>query len=774
MIYLTEGTNSSYYAGISLLVIAIGILLPLTVKEVLVFSIITFVIYLAACYFNQNTLIDTKIFFNNLYFLSLSSIISVTAVHFGAIRRFNEFCLNIELDRQNRELARLNREKSQFFANVSHELRTPLTLILSPIQDLLQRPSVSIEVKDTLTMVKDNTLRLLKLVNDLLDIVRLEEGKTQLNKTPIELNKLVSGLADSVSHLAHSKDITLSRQLSDKPLVIIADQQALEKIFLNLLVNAIKFTRPNGDITVSSYLDNTHTKAFVEIKDTGIGISTTDLPYIFDRFSQADGSSTRAHQGTGLGLAIVKELTEKLGGHVEASSRLGAGTTMRVIFLPCEEKILISKINNAAEVKPTPLLNIIDKTTHKSQIKTSELAEVINPGFAYSNRQPEQGNTNKPLLLIVDDEPDMQRYLISILEEDYQLLCASTGKQGLDLFTQHQPDLILLDLMLPEIDGLEVCRIIKQNTKQHTKIILLTARADESAKIEALKRGADDFLTKPFSSLEVKTRLNNLYQTTQLQRDLKHRHIELQKTLDELNSTQSQLIQSEKINALGNLSAGLLHEINNPLNYTLTALQIALNDPIIQKDEELLDICEDMKEGMERISSIVGDLRAFAHPSDNEKHTPFSFTAAVDKAIRFTTMEHDNITITLFGCEEAWVIGSETHITQVLINLLSNATNAIQKSQRSDNGVINIKCHKEKTTLHVDVRDNGIGVTPDIISKIFDPFFTTQDVGSGMGLGLSICQTIIKNHGGELSIKSSPNEGSIVSFDLGLVKTKST
>ncbi len=758
MIFLTDGYNSTYYAGLNLAIIAIGILLPTSVIEAIVFSSTTIFLYILACYYHPDS-IDFNTLYNNLYFLTLTSIIGITSVFFNVRRRFTEFRLSFELDNRNKELTEIDQQKSLFFANVSHELRTPLTLILSPIQDLLLKPTVSNEIKNTLSIVANNAVRLLKLVNDLLDIVRLEEGKTPLYKTPAELNKTVGGLADSVSHLAHSKNIKLIKHLSEKSLVVTADQQALEKIFLNLLINAIKFTNANGCITVSSYLDSANAQAVVEIKDTGMGISATELPHIFERFRQANGASTRAHQGTGLGLAIVKELTEALGGQIKAMSSPGNGTTMRISFPLCQDPTLTT-----VDALLPPLSNNYLADPLAGAHKTTELNELAPNN---SINQFVQDDTDKPLLLLIDDEPDMQRYLISILQDDYRLLYASNGKQGLDLFSNHHPDLVLLDLMLPEIDGLEVCRIIKQY-KKHTKVILLTARADETTKIEALKRGADDFLTKPFSSLEINTRLNNLFHTSQLQRDLQQQNMELQKTLKALKHAQSQLIQSEKMNALGNLAAGLLHEINNPLNYTLTALQVAMNAPLILQDQELLEICEDMQEGMLRISTIVTDLRAFAYPSDMSMHTPFLFSAILEKALRFTTIEINELVIDQRGCKDIWVTGSETHITQVLINLISNAGNAISKAQREIPGTIIIDCRTEKKRLYIRVKDNGIGIEKEIISQIFDPFFTTQEVGDGMGLGLSISNTIVTNHGGKFVVDSKPNEGTTITFDLGL------
>ena len=769
MIYQTEGYESTYYAGLNLPIIAIGILLPSSNKESILFCSFSIAIYCVACLAHTPSVgIDEM--YNILYFMLLTSIISVTSVHFNVRRRFSEFRLSYELDSRNKELTEIDRLKSQFLANISHELRTPLTLILSPTQDMLQNHPLPEKTRQLLSTVQENGLRLLKLVNDLLEIVRLEEGKTKLQKNPVELSPLMDGLIESVNHLAQSKQITIQKQLSNDRMPVLGDLRALEKVFLNILINAIKFTEAGGHIKVSSNI-SAGNMGILEIRDTGIGISESELPYIFDRFHQADGSSTRKQQGTGLGLALARELTEKHGGEITAVSTEGAGTTIR-ISLPL--------ITEDTQLEPAPQIDAahkendaIEKLHRQAEYSSPIKAAALSSGHTEGHPSYELGTSahrpNAPTLLIVEDEPDMLRYLAAILSEDYRVYQASDGRQGLSIANRFLPDLILLDLMLPEIDGLGVCRAIKENDElKHSKVMLLTSRVDETAKLSALKLGADDFLTKPFSSLEVKTRLSNLYQTTQLQRDLNSRNIELKNTLNELRQTQSQLLQSEKLNALGKLSAGLLHEINNPLNYTLTALQIALNDPVITADEGLLEICQDVNDGMQRIKDIVTDLRAFAYPTEAQKESLFYFHEAMENALRFTSQEHKGITLVKRGCDETAIIGSQTHITQVLVNLIANASDAVHKADRGTAGAIEIDCHPEQGRLHVRIKDNGVGIARESLQYIFDPFYTTRDVGQGMGLGLSICHTIIKNHGGNLTADSEPGQWTAFEFDLPL------
>ncbi|MDH5181848.1 MAG: ATP-binding protein [Gammaproteobacteria bacterium] len=758
MIYLSEGANSSYYAGLTLVILAVGIILPLSFNEGLVFCGITIGLYLIACFSHSKTKMDFSSFYNNLYFLVLTSIISVTAIYFNAKRRFSEFTSSYNLGFQNKELTELDRIKSRFFANISHELRTPLTLILAPITDILNnKEELPSTLLKTLQVVAVNAQRLLSLVNDLLDVIKLEEGKFKLEKKPLNLTELLNGLLDSSAYLARQFGSTLVGNFSDKKLVVNGDQAAMEKIFLNLIVNAIKFTGRGGKVTVNGY--RTDEKVVIKVCDTGIGIDKEDLPFVFDRFHQVDSSATRKYQGTGLGLSLVKELTERQAGRVAIASEPQQGTIVTIEFPVSIEKpaqVLLQQPHTSA---PAAARTITDKDSDETTVSDTNI---------------EQGAAEKkvqPVILIVDDETDMRQYLVNMLAPDYQILQAVDGRQGLEMARNYLPDLVILDMMMPEMSGLDVCRLLKENSAtSQVKIVLLTARVDEASKLNALKNGADDFLTKPFSSLELKVRISNLLKTAALQQDLQTRNIDLKNTLMELKTTQSRLIQSEKFNALGTLSAGLLHEINNPLNYSMTALQLAMAEPAVKNDEFLNEAVQDIHEGMQRIKSIVTELHVFAYPDHGGGNKTFEFEDAVNSAIRFTSHEINNISVKLQLVPDTVVRGSDTHVVQVLVNLLLNAVNAINKTGGKREGCIEIKSGISEKRLSVSVRDNGCGMSKKVMEHIFEPFYTDSEVGMGMGLGLSVCHTLIKNYDGELVVKSSEGEWTEFTFDLPLAE----
>lgn len=762
MMYLSEGVLSRYHSALSLMILGSGILLPWTVAETLFVCFITLIFYFSSCILHGvylDPITDWDILMNNSYFILLSGIIAATSSYFNSHARINDFELRQELDSRNKELEEIDRLKSRFFANISHELRTPLTLILAPIEDLIQKSSKYDEkINNLLKTAHSNALRLLRLVNDLLDVIKLEEGKMRYQDEPVELGDFLAAMVDSMRHLAESNQIELTRRLSPTANIIIADSYLLERIFINLLGNAIKFTPSGGSIHVTEELKGN--EVIIKITDTGIGISKEDLPYIFDRFHQAGNSSTHRSQGTGLGLALVQELTEKMNGRISVSSELGTGTTMQIVFPVAtqEDSQQIPVVPEKQQDHQEQGIHILaDRGANVIKRSLPVVAEAVLPAG------------DGPLVMVVDDEPDMRNYLVSTMKKTYRLIQAQDGEQALKLASKYKPDLILLDLMLPKVDGLEVCRILKQNLEtKFIKIMLLTARIDEGAKINALKNGADDFLTKPFSKVEVQTRLRNLLRTAKLENTLRTHNKELENALSELKQTQAQLIHSEKINALGKLTAGLLHEINNPLNYALTALQMIKREPVFNEDEVLHEIFQDIDEGMNRIKSIICELQVFAHPSEANKQSSFSIKDAISSAFRFTANELRDIRLTQNLHQDTEVLGSRGSIVQIFINLFSNAAKAIAAvtDREQSKGEIIITTESRNNRLFIHVRDNGIGIKKESIQNIFDPFYTSRDVGEGMGLGLSICHTIVKNHGGQLTVDSEFGLWTEFSFDL--------
>ncbi len=761
MVYASEGAMSPYYAGLNLMIIVTCQLLPYTIIEALVYCAVVLVCYVIACLAHVGAQIETSVLYNNVYFIVLTAIICITGCHFYTLRRISDFRLRHELDLRNKQLTELDRLKSQFFANVSHELRTPLTLILSPVEALLNRRRPLPEgVRQALELVKQNGLRLLRLINDLLEIVRLEEGGLKLRRRLVRLDEFVRGMVESVRGLATHNNLTVDVVESNEPLVVMVDESRLEKVLLNLLTNAIKFTPSGGTIKISWW--RTDGTAKVEVIDSGIGIAVHELPHIFDRFRQAAGSGARQYQGLGLGLALAKELIEEHSGRLTATSQLGCGSSF-LLELPVVSAEEIAATQPSRETEPDDggVLPEMFRAANRAALTVDPASAELSTSGSGTTR-----------ILVVDDESDMRRFLVSTLSEEYTVMQAADGETGLALAADESPKLVLLDLMLPGINGLEVCRSLRADAHtRDVKILMLTARIDEQSKIAALECGVDDFLTKPFSTVEVKTRIKNLLAAAALQDDLRFRNQELSDTLARLRSTEAQLVQSEKMNALGSLAAGLLHEINNPLNYTLMAVQ-SVKMSADPDDKDLVETVVDIEDGMKRIRDIVSDLRAFAYPEQMDKQEPFEILEAVKTALRFTARELSGVEVESELVNGERVVGSRTHVTQVLVNLVTNAAHAVEPIREQRPPKIRIAAESQNGRLFVHVRDNGVGIDPKLLPRIFDPFFTTRDVGQGTGLGLSICHTIIQNHGGRIDVRSEQGNWTELTFDLPLYKSE--
>jgi signal transduction histidine kinase len=772
MIGITEGPESPYYAGLILILLAVNAIVHWSTGESLLAIGMLFLAYLIAC-IPWNVARDSGIFFNNIYFLLLTGIIVVTGNYLYNQLHFREFILRFELSQNrqeleetNQKLVEMDRIKSRFFANISHELRTPLTLLLAPLQTLIQerRSALEPEMRQLLPIMQSNGMRLLRLINDLLDLVRLESGKMEVKRERVAIEAFLFGLANAVRKSAEDRGVRLE-VISDPAIsTVLTDSDKLERILLNLLFNALKFTPAGGKVEVKAKRENG--VLVLEVSDTGTGISEEQLPFIFDRFWQADTSSQRKYGGVGIGLALVKELVEIQDGKVTVTSTVGKGTEFTV-RLPYQEwdpqasqmlEAVGSFAKTAAPLVPPETngsgdawLRNLNRQAEFYPSMTS-LRETIRPVETSVHR-------GQPRVLIADDEPDMLKYLKSQLSVNFQVIEAVDGQQAVEKANQFLPDVIVCDMMMPEKNGLEVCRELRERISTRSiPILLLTARADEETKLTALSAGANDFITKPFSMTELSVRLKNLFDTHTLQQELARQNQVLEATIEQLKETEVQLVHSEKLASLGRMSAGIIHEINNPLNFAKTALYVLriMAESLSENEKtEFRDVLQDMAEGIDRISSIVSDLRTFTQPHLTQLEQ-VSVVEVVNSALRLLSNEWETkVKIEKEIPETQTIWANRNQIIQVLVNLLQNALQALEKKHCSETGAtIWLRGIEENGESLVIVRDNGEGIASENLQKIFDPFFTTKDVGEGMGLGLSICYRIINQHGGRIQVQS--------------------
>jgi len=310
---------------------------------------------------------------------------------------------------------------------------------------------------------------------------------------------------------------------------------------------------------------------------------------------------------------------------------------------------------------------------------------------------------------------------------------------------------------------LQACREIRERTPtQSIPIVLLTARADEETKLAALSAGASDFLTKPFSTTELHVRIKNLVESHQYQRKVSKQNQVLETTIDQLKETETQLVQSEKLASLGRMSAGIIHEINNPLNFATTGLFTLRNKGKFlapEQREEYAEVLKDVEEGITRVKNIVSDLRMFTHP-DTESHDQVEVAEVVTSSLRFLSNEwKDKVLIEQKVPEHQTVWANKNKLIHVLVNLLQNSLDALKgKVFTNEKPTIWIEGRLEPGKSILIFRDNGSGIDSEHLDKIFDPFYTTKDVGEGMGLGLSICYRIVQECEGRISVRTEPGK----------------
>jgi signal transduction histidine kinase len=405
-------------------------------------------------------------------------------------------------------LTELDRVKTSFFSNVSHELRTPLTLILGPVEDALTNQS-TLEPA-AVEMLHRNALRLLKMVNGLLDFVRIEAGRLHASYEPTDLSVLTAQLASVFRSAVERAGLELIVECPPLPEPIYVDREMWEKIVLNLLSNALKSTF-DGEIRVSISTDGN--SAQLEVRDTGTGVPEVELPHLFERFRRVEGARRRSHEGTGIGLALVKELVEMHGGGIKVESIEGMGSTFRVTVPFGKEHFAQERVIDDA-VSPVVLQGSAVAYVREAigwLAGANRLAEEIT-GTEAGDQPRGTGASGRgerrPIVLLVDDNADMREYVRGLLSGRFDVVSAGNGREALELTERLHPDLVLTDVMMPEMDGFALLAALRQNPAMRlVPVIMLSARAGEESRIEGLDAGADDYLTKPFTARELVARV---------------------------------------------------------------------------------------------------------------------------------------------------------------------------------------------------------------------------------------------------------------------------
>lgn len=385
-----------------------------------------------------------------------------------------------ELKEKADKLHEMDVAKSRLFTNIAHEFRTPLTLIINPVRELLARPGDR-ETEGYQHLILNNAERLLLLINQLLELSKLEHGLTELVYSPLNLTELIHEHIKNFETFVLQKGITLHFRCSSEQFWVMTDRNKVDKIISNLISNAVKFTDAGR---VDVFLEQSHqvdNKITIQVRDTGKGIPQAKLPHIFSRFYQVDPSAGLTMEGSGIGLAICKELVELMGGEITAKSWEGAYTEITV------------------------LLPLVPATAVQTEDDENFGQKICNEQIAYED------DDTRPVVLLVDDHPELRNFVSRLLAERYQVITAADGTEGVTLGMQLIPELIITDVMMPGQDGYELCKIFKEDIRtSHIPIIMLTAKADADNRIQGIETGVDAYLGKPFDKRELLATANNL------------------------------------------------------------------------------------------------------------------------------------------------------------------------------------------------------------------------------------------------------------------------
>lgn len=761
MIAQADGAASSYYAGLNLVLMGATLLLRWSAADSAINMLFCLVFYGMAVFSYGNTWREAYV---PGYFIFVTGAIACAGTYFFNQGRFREFCLSKDvqdakdqLEQSYKQLQAMDETKSRFFANISHELRTPLTLILGPAENLRsnQKYAKDVGFLEHLDTIEDNALRLLRLINDILDLVKLDSDEAPPRPEAVNVKEFISTLSNHLKAIAALKSIEISyTSHCDQQEMVWLDRDRLEKIVLNLAVNAVKFTEPGGAIKLGAHTSNGVLQLIVE--DTGEGMSSEELDSIFVRFWQADMSARRRHRGAGIGLALVKSLTDSMQGKISVQSEVKKGTTFSVsIPAPMPEAgVLVEPKQNASDV--------LERFNEKARLSGAASMDEVPPDGGAALKvlaKKPKVEGQKPRVLVADDE-DAMRHFIARQLDDYEVVGARDGDEAWTLVQTEPLDLIVLDLMMPGMDGIEVTtRIRSFAATARIPIILVTAQASEEPRLKALEAGVNDFIAKPFSIVELRVRVKNLLASSAFEVKLAENKVNLEKAYKQLQEQRSILVQTEKLSSLGRMSAGIVHEVNNPLNYAKTALHAlkSFERQISDVDrEDYLEVLGDAQEGVNRVIGIVSDLRSFTR-GDAVSRSSVLIKNTIESARRLSSATLSGVHFEVSAPDNLEVIGHDGQLCQLFMNLFQNAVRAIQvRGPEGDAPRISVVAGPSIDGGHVivKVRDNGCGISREDIERMFEPFFTKNDVGEGMGLGLSICHRIIRQHEALIDVQS--------------------
>jgi len=631
-----------------------------------------------------------------------------------------------QLARTLEQVQELDRAKTDFFSNVSHELRTPLTLVLGPLSELADGRSPSGGLEHAVQVMHRNGLRLLELINQLLQLHQFDAGKVELQRVPTDLVERTQAVKSRFAAACAQLGLTFVTDFKDVG-VMSLDPTWIESALTNLVANALRYARTH--IIVRGHA--TPSAVVLEVEDDGPGIEANDLPHVFERFVRGSHQPGR-QPGTGLGLAIVRETARLHGGDVNVRSAPNSATVF-TLTLPRSLELAPAVRGEEHGAAPAnagaPLLP-----------PACMLASVV------SRRRDWPGpSANAPVVALIEDDDEMRDVIGHALSTEYRVRTALDGEEGLRLVKEIRPDAVLSDVMMPKLDGYQLCKELRKLEElKQVPVLLLTARGDVEHAMEGFEAGADDYITKPFHPRELLARVGVQVRMRRMLSELAHR---------------------ERLVALGVLAASMAHQIRSPLTSIsagLPLLERRLGDALEGRNRELLHSI--MGSG-ERIEQQIADLLSLSRV-DQETMSRFRPAEGVASSVRLLrARSRSGVTIDLDLQDSALLQGKPADIGHVFLNLIDNAVRAAEPSGR-----VRVRTFDADGRFVFEVGDSGHGIPPDKQDTVFSLFFTTRAEGEGTGLGLSIARQVVLQHGGSIQIGQSELGGARFTVSLPAVR----
>jgi signal transduction histidine kinase len=667
---------------------------------------------------------------------------------------------NAELERLYKQVSQLDQLKTEFFANVSHELRTPLTLVIGPTERLLGSEGLAPEQRQALETVALNARTVLKHVNDLLDLARLEARRMEMHYVAADLARTVRVQASHFESLARERRIDV-RIEAPESLPAEVDANKVERVLLNLLSNAFKFVPDGGRVRVSLRAEGK--KVILAVADSGPGVPPGMRQAIFERFRQGEGGTARRHGGTGLGLAITRDFVELHHGTVAVGDAPEGGALFAV------ELPLAAPAGTKVEAAADPAASA---ETGRQEVAALHTRSAEGQGVR---------GRGEALVLVVEDNADMREFVADTLADEFRTATARDGLEGLNKALELRPDLVLSDVMMPGHSGDELVRQMRERRElEGVPVVMLTAKADDELRVRLLREGAADYLVKPFAAEELRARVRNLVGMKRagdvlrqeaedrhaglefLAREVSLRKRESEAALEMARAAREQAEHASRVKS--HFLRMVSHELRTPLTPLILNVAVLRRDraePLTAKQDSL---ARKIGESADRLRHLIESILEYAGlqgarpPGQVEALDAAALAEEVTEELR-PTAQRKGLALRLAAPADLPPLFSDRRLVRlVLSNLLDNAV------KFTDQGEVDVTLAPAAGGVALTVRDTGPGIPAEHQSMIFEPFEHLEPLQRkhtpGVGLGLTVVKELVQSLGGRIEVESQVGQGS--------------